>query len=190
VNNGDNQIDEVRETEEQRIRFHQLVKKMADMMRSQGVKARDERIKMGGPNIRPLEEFEQKVLAVTMALAGQGGLPEITAAVGSKPTEDSAVFFTLSKLEGEGYIEAKWIRPTETEKWKVLFKITGEGESVLAEEQRAEQQRNANPQTLSITLPQHLKEFADHQIGAGRYSNVSEYVRALIREDQKRQKSA
>lgn len=196
MSNGENQVSElakkhetqVRQTEEQRIKFHQLVKKMADMLRSQGVKAREERTKLGGPNTRPLEDFEVKVLASTLALDGQGELAEITARVGSKPTEDSAVFFTLSKLEGEGFIESKWIGATETEKGKLLFKVTGEGESVLADEERAEQQRNANLQTVSITLPEHLKEFADNQIGAGRYSSVSEYVRALIREDQKRQK--
>jgi metal-responsive CopG/Arc/MetJ family transcriptional regulator len=66
--------------------------------------------------------------------------------------------------------------------------VTGEGESVLTEAERAEQQRNADSQTLSITLPEHLKESADNQIGAGRYSSVSDYIGALIREDQKRQK--
>jgi len=198
VSNGENQIDElarkqeanVRQTEENRIRFHQLVKKMADLMRSQGVKAREERIKLGGPNTRPLEEFEHKVLAATLALAGQGELPEITARVGSKPTGDSAVFFTLSKLEGEGFIESKYIRATETENAKILFKVTAEGESVLTQAGRATQQRNANLQTLSITLPEYLKEFADTQVGAGRYTSLSDYIRALIREDQKRQKGA
>ena len=195
MNNGENQIDqsagkpEVKPTSEENwIRFHQLIKKMADAIRSQGVKAREERTRLGGPNTRPLEEFEQKVLAATLALAGQGELAEITARVGSKPTEDSAVFFMLSKFEGEGFVESKYIRATGTEKAKVLFKVIGEGESVLAEAERAEQQQNANPQTLSITLPSLLKEFVDNQIGAGHYGSASEYVRALIREDQKRQK--
>jgi hypothetical protein len=197
VNNGESKIDElskkhdanVRETEEQRIRFHQLVKKVADTFQSKGVKEREERIRLGGPNTRPLEEFERKVLAATLALAGRGELAEITARAGSKWNEDSSVFFALSKFEGEGFVESKHIRATETEKAKVVFKVTGEGENVLAEAEREEQQRNANPQTLSITLPGYLKEFADNQIGAGRYSSVSDYVRALIREDQKRQKS-
>lgn len=195
MNNGENQIDESarkpedkRTSEENWIRFHQLIKKMADAIRSQGVKAREQRAKLGGPNTRPLEEFEQKVLAATLALAGQGELAEITARVGSKPTEDSGVFFTLSKFEGEGFVESKFIRATETEKGKLIFKVTGEGESALADAERAEQQQNANLQTLSITLPPNLKEFADNQIGAGRYSSVSDYVRSLIREDQKRHK--
>jgi antitoxin ParD1/3/4 len=41
-------------------------------------------------------------------------------------------------------------------------------------------------QTMNISLPDQLKEFVDHQIGSGRYSTVSEYVRDLIREDEKR----
>ncbi len=41
-------------------------------------------------------------------------------------------------------------------------------------------------QTMNISLPDRLKEFVDHQVGSGRYSTVSEYVRDLIREDEKR----
>ena len=41
-------------------------------------------------------------------------------------------------------------------------------------------------QTMNISLPEQLKEFVDHQVGSGRYSSVSEYVRELIREDEKR----
>jgi antitoxin ParD1/3/4 len=41
-------------------------------------------------------------------------------------------------------------------------------------------------QTMNISLPDQLKEFVDHQVGSGRYSSVSEYVRDLIREDEKR----
>jgi antitoxin ParD1/3/4 len=41
-------------------------------------------------------------------------------------------------------------------------------------------------QTMNISLPDQLKEFVDHQVGSGRYSTVSEYVRDLIREDEKR----
>jgi len=200
VNNGESKIDELsnkqeaeaRETEEQRIRFHQLVKRVSDTFRSQEVKAREERTRLGGPNTRPLEELEHKVLAATLALAGQGELTEITARVNQgapKESGESAVYFALSKFEGEGFIGSEYIRATETEKAKLFFKVTEEGERLLAEADRAEQQRNANPQTLSITLPGQLKEFVDIQIGSGRYSSVSEYVRALIREDQKRQKA-
>jgi DNA-binding PadR family transcriptional regulator len=199
VNNGENKIDElsnkqeaeVRQKDEQRTQFHQLIKKVSDMVRSQGVKAREERTRLGGPNMRPLENVEHKVLAATLALGGQGELAEITARVDQgapKKSGDSGVYFTLSKFEGEGFIQSKYIRATETENAKVLFKVTEDGESVLAEAERAEQQRNANPQTLSITLPAQLKEFVDNQIGPERYGSISEYVRALIREDQKRQK--
>ena len=42
-------------------------------------------------------------------------------------------------------------------------------------------------QTMNISLPDQLKEFVDDQVGSGRYSSVSEYVRDLIRGDEKRQ---
>ena len=41
-------------------------------------------------------------------------------------------------------------------------------------------------QTMNISLPEQLKEFVDLQVGSGRYSSVSEYVRDLIRDDEKR----
>lgn len=41
-------------------------------------------------------------------------------------------------------------------------------------------------QTMNISLPDQLKEFVDTQVGSGRYSSVSEYVRELIRDDEKR----
>ena len=41
-------------------------------------------------------------------------------------------------------------------------------------------------QTMNISLPEPLKAFVDSQIAAGRYSSVSEYVRGLIRDDEKR----
>jgi len=40
-------------------------------------------------------------------------------------------------------------------------------------------------ETMNISLPEPLKEFVDTQIASGRYSSVSEYVRALIRDDEK-----
>jgi len=41
-------------------------------------------------------------------------------------------------------------------------------------------------QTMNISLPDQLKDFVDDQVGSGRYSSVSEYVRDLIRDDEKR----
>ena len=41
-------------------------------------------------------------------------------------------------------------------------------------------------QTMNISLPDQLKEFADSQVGSGRYGTVSEYVLNLIRDDEKR----
>lgn len=40
--------------------------------------------------------------------------------------------------------------------------------------------------TINISLPDQLKEFIDGQVGSGRYSSVSEYIRELIRDDEKR----
>ncbi len=41
-------------------------------------------------------------------------------------------------------------------------------------------------QSMNISLPEPLKEFVDGQVASGRYSSASEYVRELIREDEKR----
>lgn len=41
-------------------------------------------------------------------------------------------------------------------------------------------------QSMNISLPDPLKDFVDNQIAQGRYSSVSEYVRELIRADEKR----
>jgi hypothetical protein len=128
-----------RTAEEDRITFHRLVGTVAKAIRSEGKKARAQRTSQGGPNTRPLEEFEQKVLAAALALAGQGELQEITARVNQgalEPSVDSAVYFTLSRLDGEGFISFEYIEATETEKGKVLFKVTGDGESVLADSKR------------------------------------------------------
>ena len=40
-------------------------------------------------------------------------------------------------------------------------------------------------QTMNVSLPETLKDFVDQQIAAGRYSTASEYVRELIRNDEK-----
>jgi len=137
VNNGEG--DASRTAEENRIKFHRLVKEVSDMIRSQGMKARAERTRQGGPNMRPLEKFERKVMAATLELAGKGELDEITAQANQGASESSGtsgVYFTLSRLEGEGFISSEYIRATEAEKAKVLFKVTGDGECVLAESTR------------------------------------------------------
>ena len=41
-------------------------------------------------------------------------------------------------------------------------------------------------ESMNISLPEPLKEFVEGQIASGRYSSASEYVRELIREDEKR----
>jgi hypothetical protein len=128
-----------RTAEEDRITFHRLVGTVAKVIRAEGKKARAQRTSHGGPNTRPLEEFEQKVLAAALELAGQGELSEINARVNqgaAEPSGDSAVYFTLSRLDGEGFISFQYIEATETEKGKVLFKVTEDGESVLADSKR------------------------------------------------------
>lgn len=45
-------------------------------------------------------------------------------------------------------------------------------------------------ETMNISLPEPLKHFVDGQIASGRYSSVSEYVRELIRDDEKRKATA
>jgi antitoxin ParD1/3/4 len=41
-------------------------------------------------------------------------------------------------------------------------------------------------QTMNISLPDPLKRFVDSQVAGGRYSSASEYVRELIRADERR----
>lgn len=40
--------------------------------------------------------------------------------------------------------------------------------------------------TMNISLPENLKGFVDSQVEAGGYSTSSEYIRELIRQDQRR----
>ena len=40
--------------------------------------------------------------------------------------------------------------------------------------------------TMNISLPENLKGFVDSQVQMGGYSTSSEYIRELIREDQKK----
>ncbi len=41
--------------------------------------------------------------------------------------------------------------------------------------------------TMNISLPESLRRFVETQVANGGYGNTSEYVRALIRDAQKRQ---
>jgi antitoxin ParD1/3/4 len=40
--------------------------------------------------------------------------------------------------------------------------------------------------TMNITLPEPMRQFIEEQINSGSYGTASEYMRTLIREDQKR----
>jgi antitoxin ParD1/3/4 len=41
-------------------------------------------------------------------------------------------------------------------------------------------------QTMNISLPDLMKQYVDEQVVAGEYSSASEYMRQLVRADQKR----
>jgi antitoxin ParD1/3/4 len=41
-------------------------------------------------------------------------------------------------------------------------------------------------QTMNISLPDPMKQYVEEQVSAGAYSSASEYVRELVRADQKR----
>ncbi len=41
--------------------------------------------------------------------------------------------------------------------------------------------------TMNVSLPDPMKEWVEKQIGGGLYSNASDYVRDLIRQDQEAQ---
>lgn len=41
-------------------------------------------------------------------------------------------------------------------------------------------------QTMNISLPDPMKQFVEEQVVGGHYSSVSEYIRELVRADQKR----
>lgn len=43
--------------------------------------------------------------------------------------------------------------------------------------------------TMNISLPEQMKAFAEAQTRDGRYSNVSDYMRDLIRRDQERRQA-
>jgi antitoxin ParD1/3/4 len=40
--------------------------------------------------------------------------------------------------------------------------------------------------TLNISLPESMRAFIEEQVATGGYSTASEYIRQLVREDQKR----
>ena len=41
--------------------------------------------------------------------------------------------------------------------------------------------------TLNISLPDAMKAFVEAQVQTGQYASASDYIRALVRDDQKRQ---
>lgn len=47
-----------------------------------------------------------------------------------------------------------------------------------------------NVNRLTISVPEKMSEFVDSQIATGRYGNVSEYFRDLVRRDQDQREKA
>ena len=45
-------------------------------------------------------------------------------------------------------------------------------------------------ETMKISLPESMKQYVDEQVEAGEYSSASEYIRELVRADQKRHAKA
>ncbi len=43
---------------------------------------------------------------------------------------------------------------------------------------------------ITISMPDQMNEWVESQISSGRYGNVSEYVRELVRKDQERREAA
>lgn len=41
-------------------------------------------------------------------------------------------------------------------------------------------------ETMNISLPEPMKKFIEEEVSKGGYSTVSEYIRAVLREEQKR----
>jgi antitoxin ParD1/3/4 len=49
---------------------------------------------------------------------------------------------------------------------------------------------NAMPTSMNISLPETMKEFVDEQVQSGGYGSASEYIRDLVRRDQKERTEA
>ena len=78
---------------------------------------------------RPLADFEQRVLKATLALGGNGDVPNITEKVNEWLTPSSsttAVLFTLNQLDGEGFVLST---VSEAEKF---YQVTEDGQKALA----------------------------------------------------------
>src|SRR5580704_13758406 len=58
--------------------------------------------------------------------------------------------------------------------------------AVIWHNRREHRERRPPVTSMNITLPEPMRQFIEQQITSGSYGTASEYVRALIREDQKR----
>jgi antitoxin ParD1/3/4 len=81
-------------------------------------------------------------------------------------------------MAATGLWEGKVMAISDGNKWQILtpFPLC----------HRMDHRRIAAMQSMNISLPESLKAFVDSQIASGRYSSASEYMRELIREDEKR----
>ncbi len=57
-------------------------------------------------------------------------------------------------------------------------------------EKKATQERVGTMATLTFSLPQAMRDFIEKQVEEGGFGTVSEYLRSLVREDQKRKARA
>jgi putative addiction module CopG family antidote len=62
----------------------------------------------------------------------------------------------------------------------------GNGLAILARRGKIARREGASMETMNIALPESMKHFVQERVTEGGYSSVSEYIRELIRADQKR----
>jgi antitoxin ParD1/3/4 len=62
----------------------------------------------------------------------------------------------------------------------------GNGLTILATHGKIGSWEDRPMETMNIALPESMKQFVQERVSEGGYSSVSEYVRELIRADQKR----
>ena len=115
--------------EDLKLTHDSVLQRLGDAIRLDGRQERQFLQSAGIERKRALADFEQRVLAATLQLQGEGEATGIAAKVReslAEPSGTAAVFFTLNRLEGEGFISSS------RESSKRFFKFTGEGERALA----------------------------------------------------------
>ena len=79
------------------------------------------------------------------------------------------------------------IEPASQLSWKIEKQKSATKACVVAKTEKRRLNNNCQVMTtMNISLPENLKGFVDSQVQIGGYSTSSEYIRELIREDQKK----